>query len=218
MHRRKGRPNLLDHEFLVKVKEVVTGVLMAGGVVSKKMVIEIGTRVIKANCPSKLKDFGGHIALTEGWARRVLKSMECFKRKGTTGKIEPSKQFLLQEKLTFERRIALIIEERDIPKKRILNLDQTLLPYASPRKYTFNPKDAKTVPIKSIDHKRQITATFTVSMTEKFYQSNSFNKGKRLDVSLDMTFRLILMSPFLTTIARIRKNQLSFPKKVYFRI
>ena len=52
--------------------------------------------------------------------------------------------------------------------KLILNLDQTPLPYASPRKYTFNPKDAKTVPIKSIDDKRQITATFTVSMTEKF--------------------------------------------------
>ena len=96
VHRRKGRTKLLDHEFLVNVKGMVTGVLMAGGVVSKKMVIAIGTGVIKANCPSKLKDFGGHIALTEGWARRLLKSMECSKRKGTTGKIEPSKQFLLQ--------------------------------------------------------------------------------------------------------------------------
>ena len=68
MHRRKGRPNLLDDEFLLKVKDVVTGVRMAGGVISRKMVIAIGTGVIKANCPSKLKDFGGHIALTEGWA------------------------------------------------------------------------------------------------------------------------------------------------------
>ena len=30
MHRRKGRPNLLDDEFLVKLKDVVTGVRMAG--------------------------------------------------------------------------------------------------------------------------------------------------------------------------------------------
>ena len=66
---------------------------MAGGVISRKMVIAIGTGVIKANCPSKLKDFGGHIALTEGWARGVVKSMEWSKRKGTNGKIEPSKQF-----------------------------------------------------------------------------------------------------------------------------
>ena len=30
---------------------------MAGGVISRKMVIAIGTGVIKANCLSKLKDF-----------------------------------------------------------------------------------------------------------------------------------------------------------------
>ena len=185
MHRRKGGPNLLDYEFLVKVKDVVTGVHMAGGLISRKMVIAIGTGVIKANCPSKLKDFGGHIALTEGWARGVLKSMEWSKKKDTTGKIERSKQFLLEEKLTFQRRIASIIEEHDIPKELILNLDQTPLSYVSPGKYTFNPNGARTVPIKRIYDKRQITATFTVSMTESFCQSNSFTKGKCLDFSLN---------------------------------
>ena len=30
MHRREGGPNLLDDEFLVKVKDMVTGVGMAG--------------------------------------------------------------------------------------------------------------------------------------------------------------------------------------------
>ena len=118
VHRRKGRSNLLDDEFLVKAKDVVTGVRTTGGVISRKMVIVIGSGVIKANCPSKLKDVGGHIALTEGWARGVLKSMGWFKRKGTTGKIEPSKQFLLEEKLTFQRCITSIIEEHDIPKER----------------------------------------------------------------------------------------------------
>ena len=57
------------------------------------MLVAIDTGVIKANCPPKLKDFGGHIALTEGWARGVVKSMEWSRRKGTTGKIERSKQF-----------------------------------------------------------------------------------------------------------------------------
>ena len=168
MHRRKGRPKLLDDEFLVKVEDVVTRVRKAGGVFSRKMVIVIGTGVIKATCPSKLKDFGGHIALTEGWARGVLKSMEWSKKKDTIGKIERSKQFLLEEKLTFQRRIASIIEEHDIPKELILNLDQTPLSYVSPGKYTFNPKGAKTVPIKGIDDNRQITATSTVSMIENF--------------------------------------------------
>ena len=180
---------------------------MAGAVISRKMVIAIGTGIIKANCPSKLNDFGGHIALAESWAGGVLKSMEWSKRKGTTGKIEPSKQFLLVEKLTFQRHIASIIEEHEIPKELILNLAQTPLSYVSFDKYSFNPKGAKTVPIKGKDEKRQI-----------FYQSNSFTKGKHQDVAIDLTLRLILMSPFLITIGRIRKNQLRFSKKVYFRI
>ena len=165
MNRRKGRPNLLDDEFLIKVKDMVTGVCMAGVVISRKTVTAIGTGAIKANCPSKLKDFGGHIALTEVWARGVLKSMERSERKGTTSKIGSSKQFLLKEKLTFQRHIALIIEEHDIPKDLILNLDPKTRPYVSPGKYTFNPKGAKTMPFKSIDDKRQITATFTIYQT-----------------------------------------------------
>ena len=94
--------------------------------------------------------------------------MEWSNRKSRTSKIEPSKQFLLEEKLTFQRRIALIIEEHDIPKKLILILDQTSLSYVSPGKYTFNLKGAKTVLNKGIDDKRKITATFAVNMTGKF--------------------------------------------------
>ena len=75
---------------------------MAGGVISRKMVIAIDTGVIMTSCPSKLKGFGGHIALTEGWARGVLKSIEWSKRKGIIGNIEPSEQFLLVETLTFK--------------------------------------------------------------------------------------------------------------------
>ena len=178
VQRRKGKPNLLYNEFLVIVKDVVVGVRMAGEVISRKMVISIGTGVIKANCPSKLKDLGGHTELTEGWARDLLKSMEWSKRKGTTSKIEPSKQFLLEEKLTFQRRITSIIEEHEILKELILNLDQTSLSYVSPGTYTFNPKGATIVPIKGIDVKRQIAATFTVSMTGKVLPIQLIYKGK----------------------------------------
>ena len=39
--------------------------------------------------------------------------MNWTKRKGTTGKIEPSKQFLLEEKLTFQKKISGVIFEHD---------------------------------------------------------------------------------------------------------
>ena len=46
-----------------------------------------------------------------------------------------------------------------------------------------------------------------------FHQSNSFMKGKRADVSLNLIFQLILMSFFPVTIGRIQKNQLRYSKK-----
>ena len=89
--------------------------------------------------------------------------MNWTKRTGTTGKVEPSERFLLEEKLTFQKKISGVIFEHDIPKELIINLDQTPLSYVSPGKYTFDVKGVKTVPIKGIDDKQQMTATFTIS-------------------------------------------------------
>ena len=50
----------------------------------------------------------------------------------------------------------------------MLNLDQTPLFYVSHRKYAFNLNDSKAVPIKGVDDKRQITATFTVTASGSF--------------------------------------------------
>ena len=160
------------------MRDGITGTRLTGGVISQKMVTAIGNGVIKANLPSSLKKCGGHIELTDSWARHVLESMKWTKRKGTTGRVEPSQQFLDEEKLTFQRNISTIIEDHDIPKDLILNLDQTPLSYVSPGKYTFNPKGAKTVPIKGVDDKRQITAIFSTSMTGSFLPIQLIYEGK----------------------------------------
>ena len=73
-----------------------------------------------------MKEFGGILELTDRCERDLLDSMECNKRKGTTGKIEPSPQFLPKEKFTFQRAISTPGFEHDIPISLILNLDQTL--------------------------------------------------------------------------------------------
>ena len=72
------------------------------------------------------------LELTEDWARGVIKSMNGTKKKGTTGKIEPSKQFLLEEELTFQKKISGVVFEHDIPKELIINLDRTPLTYVNP--------------------------------------------------------------------------------------
>ena len=53
--------------------------------------------------------------------------MNWTKRKGTTGQIEQSKKFFLEEKLTFQKKISGVIFEHDIPTELIINLDQTPL-------------------------------------------------------------------------------------------
>ena len=45
---------------------------------------------------------------------------------------EPSQQFLLEEKLTFQEKISGDIFFHDISEEVIVNLDQTLLSYVSP--------------------------------------------------------------------------------------
>ena len=89
-------------------------------------------------------------------------------RKGTTSKVDPSPQFLTEEKFTFQRTISTAILEHNIPAPLAVNLDQTPVSYVPLGKYTFSFKGAKNVPIKGVDDKKQITATFAVSLSGKF--------------------------------------------------
>ena len=131
--------------------------------------------VVKTNEPDLLKEHGGHLELTEDWARHLLKSMEWVKRRGTTGKVEPSEKFLQEEKFSYQREISRIILNHDIPLDLVLNLDQTPLSYG---KYTFCLKGTTTVSIKGVDDKRQITATFTVSASGVFLPIQLIYQGK----------------------------------------
>ena len=84
-----------------------------------------------------MKEFGSHLELADDWAQHLLKSVEWVKRKGTTGKVEPSEKFLQEEKFSYQREISRVVLEHDIPLDLVLNLDQTPLSYVSPGKYTF---------------------------------------------------------------------------------
>ena len=70
---------------------------------------------------------------------------------------------MAKEKFTFQRKISAGILEHNVPAPLAVNLDQTTLSFVSPGKYTFSFKDAKNIPMKEVDDKKQITATFVVS-------------------------------------------------------
>ena len=49
-----GRPNLLSEELLKRTKDVIVGSRLAGTVISRRMVIAIGTGVVKVNDPDTM--------------------------------------------------------------------------------------------------------------------------------------------------------------------
>ena len=92
--------------------------------------------------------------------------------------MEPSEKFFEKEKFIFQRKNSNIILDHDVPLALVLNLDQTPFSYISPEKYTFSSKGSKNVPIKGLDDKRQITATFVVSATGSFLPIQLIYQGK----------------------------------------
>ena len=172
------RPNLLDDNLIRKVKDIAIGTRQAGGVINRKQIVNIAKGVVRANLPDILTEFSGTVELTNRWARGILSDLNWSKRKGTTGKTEPSLQFLAEEKFTFQREISTAISSHDIPNFLILNIDQTPLSYVSPGQYTFSFKESNNVSIKGVDDKRQITATFAVSSTGKFLPIQLIYTGK----------------------------------------
>ena len=159
---------MLDETVPKKVKDIAIGTRATGGVINIKQILNIVNGAVRANNPNALKEFGGSLDLTDRSARVVLKQLKWSKRKGTTSKVDPSPQILAEEKFTFQRAISTAILERNIPAPRLVNLNQAPLSYVSPGKYTFSFKGVKNVPVKGVDDKRQISATFVVSLTGKF--------------------------------------------------
>ena len=88
--KQQSQPNLLSDDLMAKEKIIMIGTRAAGTSIRRHMVMTIGNGVVKSNNPILLKKNGGSLQLTEEWPRGVLKSMNRVKRKGTTGKIEPS--------------------------------------------------------------------------------------------------------------------------------
>ena len=130
---------------LKKVKGVPLGTRMSQGVINR--LISIATEVVRANNSNLLKKYGGDLMLRDKCARGVLEKLTWSKRKGTTRKVDPSPQFLTEEKFTFQRNMSTLVSEHDISPSLTINIDQTPLSYVDTGKYTFSFKGSKNIPI-----------------------------------------------------------------------
>ena len=165
--------------------------------------------MVRANNPSLLKEYGGDLVLTDKWVRGVLEKNTWSKHKGTTGKVDPSHQFLAKEKFTFQRNISGLVPGQDIPPSLIINIDQTPLLNVNTGKYRFSFKGAKNIPIKGVDDKHQITATFGVSYTREILPI----QGKPNEVCPSILFLLLFRYCSQKITGQAQRNVLCFLKK-----
>ena len=88
-------------------------------------------------------------------------------RMATTAKISIAPALINEKKLDFQQKIKSL-QAWKIPEDLIINFDQTALPYVCTRKRTYHIQGASNVPLVGRGKKKQITGTFTITMTGQF--------------------------------------------------
>ena len=121
-----------------------------------------------------LVEHGGYLRLSYDWVRNILYRMAREEKKmamrmATTAKIPVALGLLHETKLSFQRQIKTLQEKRSVPEYLILNFDQTPLSYVCSASQTLHKKGAKSVPLVGKGKKKQITGTFTVTMSGIFF-------------------------------------------------
>ena len=104
--------------------------------------------------------------------------MGFVRRAGTTGKVEIPAGVKKEAELKLVHKIVNNVEKCQIPLSLVLNLDQTYSKYVSMGKTTMAEKGLNSVPIFGLSDKRSTTATFTVTLNEKFLLMQLIYGGK----------------------------------------
>lgn len=81
-------------------------------------------------------------------------------------------------KFTFLNDIHKAIKKHAIPSELVLNVDQTPSSYVSVGRMTMTDKKTSSVPIKGLTDKRNITLTFTISLSGEFLPMQIIYQGK----------------------------------------
>ena len=168
-----GRSTLLPESLMKKVIETVANLWLRGVPVSSAVIHAVARGVITANDRSLLLENGGYIDLSMDWSRQVFYCFETLGRKmtscmATTAKIPIAPALLNKTKLDFQRKIKSLKAWHEIPEDFIINFDQTALLYVCTGKCTYHTQGASNVPLVGIGKKKQITGTFTITMTGQF--------------------------------------------------
>ena len=165
-----------------KVIETVANLQLRGAPVSSTVIRAVARGAIIANDRSLLMEIGGYIDLSTDRSRQVLYRFETLGRKmtscmATTAKISITPALLNETKLDFQQKIKSLQAWHEIPEDLIINFDQTALPYVCTGKHTYHTQGVSNIPLVGKGKKKQITGTFTITMTGQFLQLQLIYQG-----------------------------------------
>jgi hypothetical protein len=153
---KRGRKTLLgdmERDLFDCLKSLRT----AGGIVNSSIVRAIATGIVECQQPSRLSKNGGDLDFSKDWANKYLARMGWSKRRATTSKGKDPADFPeLKERMLSQLKKAT--EEHQVPKKLIVNWDQTAIHYIPVGNYTMEERGASNVPVSGMDDKREFTA------------------------------------------------------------
>ena len=96
----------------------------------------------------------------------------------TTGKVKIPVEAQKEAELKFLHQIVNNVEKHQIPPSLTINFDQAPSKYVQVSSTTMNQKGESNVPVAGISDKRRITATFSITLDNKFLPMQLIYQGK----------------------------------------
>ena len=166
-----------------KTIETIQALRLQGAPVTAAMINAVAKGIVMASDRTILVEHRGYLGVSRDWGRNVLYRMEREGKKmavriATTEKIPVAPGLLKEAKLSFQGKIKTVQAMHRVPEDLILSLDQAPLSYVFSAGHTLHEKEAKSVPLVGKGKKKQITGTFTVTMSGIFLPMQLIYEGK----------------------------------------
>ena len=170
----RGRPPILM-ELDGKLIRFLKGIRGRGGVINIHDLRAVTQALI--GCNTSLT-YLANFDMPRSWVNSIHKRMGFKARAGTTSR--PPVPFGLFSESRFEYLSSILetVEQYAIPPQLIFDADQTPCSYVSVGKMMMAKKGDKSIPIKGLTDKRNITLTFVVSFTGEFLPMQIIYGGK----------------------------------------
>ena len=167
---KRGKRTMVPAEIDEKVLEMIRNMCNAGVVINFHTVAGLATGIVLANDRTLLKQNGGTVKFTVGWCQSIFRRFSNPKPLIAPG--------LIKEIGIFYKEIHQLVKCFNIPKELVINIDQIQLPFVLVISYTMENKCNQCVPVAGTTDYRQITGTFSVSLSGDFLPVQLIYQGK----------------------------------------